>query len=84
MKHTKSPWKVKRIGGELDIEFRPGVFNAVHTDNPNDIEELEANDKLIASAPEMLEALLYVAKDDGCPPDVSGIVLAAIEKAGGK
>ncbi len=37
--------------------------------------------KLIAAAPDMLDALKAVAADDGCPHELAEIVLAAIAKA---
>ena len=75
-----------------------GVICGMHSNDPNDekgnfesmepvitIEERQANAKLIAAAPELLEALQYLVKSKSIAP-ILGWSLAeqAIEKALGK
>ena len=54
------------------------------TDDP-DSPEAEGNARLIAAAPEMLEALQNLENDDGhIPPMAWSLVADAVEKAGGR
>jgi len=69
MKHTKGPWMIERIEGinpDLNIISGNALLNGVSNRNyliaecywhRDRMEEHKANAKLIASAPELLEAL---------------------------
>ena len=70
MKHTKGPWKINIDTGEY------GVYHLYSPDIGGDEvferEEIdEANARLIAAAPELLEALDYIAtQGSDCPPNI--------------
>lgn len=57
--HTPGPWRVESRGGMAGREVRAGEALVVATVNTtsNDQGNREANARLIAAAPEMLEAL---------------------------
>ena len=64
MTHTKGPWEVNpqypasiRAGGAQVASV--SIKNGVHPNNPPQ-DEAYANARLIAAAPEMLEALEYI------------------------
>lgn len=86
-KHTPGPWSANQAfcpgRNEWVIEIQ-GEENFVADVKIVKTETSNANAALIAAAPELLEALLYVANDDGCPPDVANVVLKAIAKARGE
>jgi hypothetical protein len=78
LKHTKEPWIISDISprfvyalrqkGSLGRHGTPNMVNAfsVNVQNDNQIateEELIANAKLIAAAPELLEALIGILGD---------------------
>lgn len=83
--YTPGPWTVSRAGtGELMIyggvgvdpitEARPVIVAHVpSTRSPNpmwrQVEECEANARLIAAAPEMFDALERIASDVACPSE---------------
>lgn len=54
-------YKARTIGGEIQIDFNE-VPNAVPTDTPNDINNLENMAHLINAAPELFEALEIAIK----------------------
>jgi hypothetical protein len=56
MKHTAGRWKIARHGKdeqEIDIEAKYSICSMLYTGHPADI---EANARLIAAAPDLLEA----------------------------
>lgn len=57
--HTPGPWKVSRTGEELQISAisTPGYFAVIRGACAGAHEQGEANARLIAAAPELLEAL---------------------------
>ena len=60
--HTPGPWTVSSIGGGFEVEAADGtiVAQALQTDpptNPFRHQVRKANSRLIAAAPELLEAL---------------------------
>lgn len=86
-KHTPGPWTEHTFADEKFVEIRAGggcrIVAHVFLDNGN----REANARLIAAAPELLEALLaFVATFDGVEVTPGGDVAkarAAIAKATG-
>lgn len=76
MTHTKGPWQIVAIRD-------PGFLGVAEVDGPviaeitewgsggkYDLEEATANAKLIVAAPELLEALDYIATEGSdCPPN---------------
>jgi len=64
MKHTTGNWIVRdnrKDGGYLEIETTEGNYiGMVDSDGIEDKEEVRANAKLIASAPELLETLVLL------------------------
>lgn len=88
-KHTPGPWKVKRsthfIDGKLTEYFWVG-FGIIGDETPvitKTLKENEANARLIAAAPDMLQALqtllILSKKIDTHEPDTIG-ALAQIEE----
>ena len=89
-KHTPGPWRLKRstkfYGTDLK-EYHWVGFGPIGDETPVTaplIPENEANARLIAAAPDLLEALKYIANDDGCPPYVMELVRVAIQRAEGR
>ena len=83
-KHTPAPWKIVTSWEDYTVEGANGeeiIFQAGNYDVPSiKIEDA----RLIASAPELLEALkAVVAMGYGDDPDVWGKVFNAIKKAEG-
>jgi hypothetical protein len=71
-KHTKGPWRVgQSYGPTVYIEPSVASVNA----HKNSRSEIEANARLIAAAPELLEALdaLLTAMGDGNGNEVDGV-----------
>jgi hypothetical protein len=69
-KHTPGPWKVSMPlikaparGGYYELG---GVAQVLGDKHVPDINEQEANARLIAAAPEMLEALKLISELDNC------------------
>ena len=62
--HTPGPWKVgyKNESGRY-IEAPDGYVAVVHYWSRSD-EEMEANARLIAAAPDLLEALIWMVEND--------------------
>lgn len=80
MKHTQGPWGVKNHGMVYTMDNMTAICST-DVEVGND-EEAQANAKLIAAAPELLEALrLMLAYPEGCPMDVTTQARAAIDKA---
>jgi len=63
MKHTKGEWI--NLGYRVDVDIADGLSGICEMSNWMDKKEMEANAKLIAAAPEMLEALIHLR--DFCP-----------------
>lgn len=95
-KHTQGNWKVVEIHNnktksfQITIDDEHSVIATVHTniyDERIEFEESKANAKLIAAAPELLEALqmLSVAIENGDVGDITDVLLTygrpAINKA---
>jgi len=79
--HTAGPWKYAPL---LDRITEPSGQAIARTfAGPWDAEEEDANAKLIAAAPEMLEALKK-ALTCGLGSDVRELVINAIQKARGE
>jgi hypothetical protein len=56
MTHTPGPWEIEQIGVATTINGNGGIVAEVYSDTGNQQEE-DANARLIAAAPDMLEAL---------------------------
>jgi hypothetical protein len=92
LKHTPGPWKAKTVKGHendlvycaIESESRAVAFAGVYKEKHN-IDGIEAqwNAKLIAAAPELLEALMKVAHmdDDICKCPVCKVAKPIIKKA---
>lgn len=89
MKHTKGPWKLNKVDHLLLVEDQ---YSIVATIEPQLLDNDTDNARLIATAPEMLEALelsltyLKVANNDnGLICDVAiETIQAVIKKAKGE
>ena len=90
--HNPGPWRVEEsIGGEGWISSDdPGdggdiVCNSPYTDEEKSLKRWEANARLIAAAPDLLEALQRVADDyEAAGVQVADWIRAAIAKATGR
>ena len=93
-KHTPGPWTVTADGAGWYIECSPERGHSVayiraeigEEDPDTSDDEKEANSRLIASAPELLEALKLIASAENSALDLAyckGIARAAITKATG-
>ena len=90
-KHTKGPWHVGVKQAEKIVYDARGwaIANATVYHGKNDINEVIANARLIAAAPELLEALQLVAHsgplNNGMKDEnTMALVRAAITKATGE
>jgi len=91
LKHTPGPWKVKEGAGGINIVVMPekeklGEGNKYATcGGMGNTEEREADLKLIAAAPEMLEALINIFKEPKKTTYIEDVenILKIIEKATG-
>ena len=85
MKHTPGPWNYDRSGYSLYVNSGRELVTALSMDGKR-LETSEANARLIAAAPDLLDALLMVLDDpnalDGRPRTYE-YVHAAIAKATG-
>ena len=83
-KHTSGEW---RVYAELNVENQNGEFIASCGVNGRDIEENMANAKLIAAAPDLLEACLgfkefvFSSKYPEPPKEIKDLFDSAIKKA---
>jgi hypothetical protein len=87
MKHTPGPWKQDRFGHVTDLNGKEIVFDGLtcangYTEDPTP----KANTKLVAAAPELLEALKLISKSlsgmgDVITEDIKSIADKAIKKA---
>ena len=86
MKHTPGPWTYDRSGYSLYVNSGRELVTALSMDGKR-LETSEANARLIAAAPDLLDALLMVLDDpnalDGRPRTYE-YVRAAIAKATGE
>ena len=82
MKHTQGKWEVESAGKILAIATSEQLIAIIENKN-TDNKEAIANAKLIASAPEMLEALIKInnAGLGGYGMDVVNAVKNAIKQA---
>jgi hypothetical protein len=80
-KHTPGPWKAIRALIVMDVAERPVI--AQMCDPAGSYHEMQANARLIAAAPDMLEALtkIIAATEDGDEMGAVEMALAAIAKA---
>ena len=63
LKHTPAPWQLSTIDGEDCLMVGGGddgsmIVADIRTDDPHDV--VEANARLIAAAPDLLDALMHV------------------------
>ena len=97
MTHTPGPWQIKHrvnIIGSTGRSVASAGGYTTNTDNGEHILENEANARLIAAAPDLLEAckeaedwLEEHGGDQNCDPGLRGLlrqVRSAIDKATGK
>lgn len=79
-KHTQGEWKVERI---YKNPFSIDTLYIINTGVPQSIKESEANAKLIAAAPELLEALIEVRQHMTAhiPEKIFDLIDNAIDKA---
>lgn len=80
MAHTKGPWRIDVHEGHQEIENRTVVtvnggkaVASIARFNPHEVhkDEQKSNAKLIAAAPDLLEACLKVTESElGCAPSV--------------
>lgn len=90
MKHTPGPWgciDTSNHAHDYRLTKPDGSTLPLHVE-ANDHSEQRANARLIAAAPDLLEALKYVLEDDGLVPRATAatraVVRAAITKATGE
>ena len=92
-KHTPGPWEIGSINKRDKNLWWAAVFTPKNTGKPHtpracealgiDREECEANARLIASAPELLEALETIATGNTDPARMVEIAREAIAKTEG-
>lgn len=82
-KHTPGPWHVQKSDDpKAGLLIKPIPGDVVAECDP--LPEMASNARLIAAAPELLEALQNLENDDGRIPDHAwAMVQAAIAKATG-
>lgn len=89
MKHTPAPWIISEENGMIigiwpSDKSGPYVAAVRYSDNPKaTLEIAKANAKLIAAAPELLEALEYIVNNQDMDSSVKKAI-AAIKKAKGE
>ena len=82
--HTPGPWKQANTFVYALNDRGFNRFTCIVQDAHTPLEELEANARLIAAAPDLLEALQNLENDDGSIPyHAWALVQAAISKATG-
>lgn len=83
--HTKGPWTVHPIKSWVTDPTGEAVCGMLWPTYSRTEEETLANARLIAAAPEMLEALKNIENDDErIPSSAWNLVRSAIAKATGK
>ena len=89
MKHIKGPWALSKETGLTIVapdsklpDNREYTICNWHTDERTEKSDL-ANAHLIASAPDMIRALITIAGDDSCPNHIADLILPIIDKAKG-
>jgi hypothetical protein len=85
-KHTKGPWKTHLVDDTLVVDGNGLIIAHMGGLYLGDASPMEANAKLIAAAPDLLEALeaLYAATEQHVTYDVKTVVYNAIAKAKGE
>jgi len=73
--HTNGPWARDNFALSIDITSRKGIVATVRSQNCDCPEEIRANARLIAAAPEMLEVLRWLDAEMDCRDDCFGAVL---------
>ena len=84
--HTPGPWDTDTSTGWVGLRGNYRVIARVRRTSPHGAadlgEEGNANARLIAAAPDLLEALRFIAENDVSAPGLAqGIAAAAIAKA---
>lgn len=86
--HTPGPWLLAESDGTFVYALNEQGFNRFYAhvqDAHTPKEELRANAKLIQAAPDLLEALEEIVKNDPFKQSSAGIIArAAIQKATGE
>lgn len=88
--HTPGPWRVGPVDDTIVTDAAGKEVAAIDGDynNPDEWPRMEANARLIAAAPELLDALKRLIKPSPgtakLPPWVYGIAVPAIAKAEGR
>ncbi len=85
-KHTPGPWEIHKLSFSDSIRIFSGTKYLGSIGNSDDDPVVtKANVKLMAAAPDLLEALLHIIKYDGNKIDSIGesLTRSAIEKAMG-
>lgn len=90
--HTPGPWKLRRAehSWEYDFILHAGphiiAWSIPRADRSNTLKKSEhiANAKLIAEAPELLDALENIAAGNTNPDEMVEIARAAVKKATGR
>lgn len=88
-KHTPGPWRISRTSGmeifinhDQDQPNRVAGYFAEVRRFTSDNEQVEANARLIAAAPDLLEALLELAdwykEHTGLPPAAANAAIAKV------
>ena len=80
--HTKGPWEAHDKGYYYNIVALPNKGLVATVDKEYDDEMIDANARLIAAAPELLEATIY-AYETETSSDVRDKLYSAILKAKG-
>lgn len=75
-KHTKGPWRIQVLGNQKADLISGGTFmgltggsGAPDVYDPDDAAEWEANGRLITAAPDLLEALKKLLRDEAVLDD---------------
>ena len=76
-KFTKGKWH--NLGYRVDVDIADGLSGICEMSNWMDEKEMEANAKLIAAAPELLEALIALV--NGCLSDSESDKVVSLRKA---
>lgn len=80
-KHTKSPWSV-HYRSIWSYDHKPDISYKIETEAIS-LEEIEANSRLIAAAPELYEALesvLALFENQDHEPDLKEVYAATVSK----